>query len=160
MAPGRILGEAAHDEGSNRRVYPLRQRTRSAREDVRSQRKRRFSPERLLPHRHFVQDDSERPEIAADVGCATAEHLRREIRERATDPGELGVQFERARRNLLVDGHQFGDPEIEDLRPPVGLHHHVCALQIAVRYSPVVGVSDCVGDLQRVVQKLVGREAP
>jgi hypothetical protein len=60
--------------------------------------------------------------------------------------------------------HELGQPEVEDLDPPVPGHEHVFRLEVAVHDSLLVGGGEPVGDLDRVVHRLAhwqgGRPQP
>lgn len=97
---------------------------------------------------HFVQHDAERPDVAAPIGGCPLEEFGRQISQRA---GDAARRRGHSRRRIGSRfSHQGCDPEIQYLHPPVGGHHQIAALEIAVDDSALVRVRERVRDLYAI----------
>ena len=117
---------------------------------------RRFAVEGAVAGEHLVEDRAQREEVGAGVGGETPHLLRRHVPIRADHHAgpRLG---ERPRRRQLVAGalgaDELGDPEVEDLGPPVAGQEQVLRLEVAVDDAALVRRRQAArhrgGDLRR-----------
>ena len=136
-----------------------RERRRCLAQHRRRQLERCAAFEWLPPCDQFVQDDPERPDIAAGVSALPFEHFRRQIAERPRDDASFG-QRRGGDCGLYALRQTPGQPEIEHLQPAARGDHEVGALQIAMDDSAGVRVRDRVSELEGQVRDRREREAP
>ncbi len=104
---------------------------------------------------HLVEDAPERPDVAALVGQAVLELLRRQIRRRPDD-------LLRAREHVALTGFvpALRDPEVDQHHAALGSDEQIGRLEIAVDDPGVVRGDQRLGRLHRVLEGDVGGERP
>ena len=109
---------------------------------------------------HFMQHDPEAEDVGPMVDSLAARLLGRHVRRRAEYHAGLGLG------RCACDGagiatehsHEFGEPEVDDLRVAVVGQHHVGRLQIPVDDAFVVRAREAFGDLDGEVDGSHGRQ--
>ncbi len=148
-ASGGVLGEPAREEPLERRRHRGAQRTRQrwGRVDHRvEEREDLLGVEGRLPGRHDEEHDGQRVEVGAPVDRPARELLGRRERRRADDEARLGLHH--------AGALHAGDAEVGDLEAPVGQHHDVARLDVAVHHARRVG------RLERVAQHQAAGDDP
>ena len=160
-----LLLEASHDDGHERLLERGSQREERLRvlvDDADADLGHRLAVERKLAAEQLVQDDAERPDVAADLRGARGAHLLgRHVERRADDRRRVGERHlpDRARAKDL------GDAEIEDLQQRRSVQaardEEILRLEIAMhdpggmrldeRLARLEDVLDGVGDGQRAL---------
>ncbi len=107
-------------------------------------------------HRHFVEHDAKRPNIASRIRRLRAKQLRRHVRQRPGDrlPSRESLH---CRLGQLADTWSWRgtrEPEVEHLDPPLRCHHHIAALQIAMNEAVRMGVRERLCDLAPVSEQI------
>jgi hypothetical protein len=100
----------------------------------------------------LIHQHAEAVEIAADCRRPTGENFRRAVVQRTDNHSSSGEICSGlvARCNLL------GQAEVENLDHTIGVNHDVARLDIAMDDTPGVGVVECAGDLERIIDHPAG----
>ena len=151
--------------GRNFWIETARQFRRLIQNRVEDQR-RRFSGERLVARRHFVEHDAERKQIASRVDLVAARLFRRHVRHGAD--GFAGFRRFLRRRKLghrkRIDSRralgmrELRDPEVQNLRLITIGDEDVRRFDIAMDDAGGVGGVECVRNLRAQVERGVDRQ--
>ena len=166
----RILLEAAAQQSANRRRAspPAARPVRLALEHERQRVGDVLAPKRALAGQHLVEDDAERPDVAALVDGAARAPARDSCRPRCRGSRRACViagvvivgDVRHARRTTAAVLHRLGQTEVEHLHRAVGPHFDVRGLQVAVDDALLVRGFERFGDLSRDRQRVVERDRP
>ncbi len=154
---GRVLCEAAFDHQPERMRYGVGQWTRRLMENRPGELVLRLPGEGQLACGHFVEQHTQRPDVAAAISGLAAEQLRGHVRRRSGQLMRRSCAASRERR------HGRGiepsrNPEVHHL-DVVGLgDHHVGRLQILVQYAPIVRMRQRIGNLDPVSEHPLERQ--
>ena len=155
--PG-IFVQAPVDDALQDRRKRGRDRRGSLLENLRAQIIGRGATKRPAARGHFVEQDSQRPDVTAFVGFFPFQNFRRDIRKRA---GKSVLRFPGLiEPRGLFAGFRFGaarDAEIEHFQASAGCHDYIGGLQVAVNYAPAVSVGQRISQLQAVPLHLFER---
>lgn len=159
ITQSRIFFEAALDRAAERGGHTIGQWRRRSVEDGARQFETGCARKRPGPRRHLVQENAERPDIAAFVGRLAAQDFGRHARQRPDDQpcgrdggGRSGEIFHAVGRKTPRDA------KVEHLRPTVRRHHDVGALQVAVCHPVRVRMRQRISDLHSASPHDVDRQ--
>ncbi len=102
--------------------------------------------ERDLADQHLVEDDAERVDVGALVDAVAHRLLGGDV---------VGGAEDAAGRRHPVLLELARDPEVGQLRPPLGVDQHVLRLDVAVDDVARVGDGEAAGDLDRVGERFL-----
>jgi hypothetical protein len=104
---------------------------------------RRLATEGAPPRQHLEEHRPQREQIAPGIGLLAGRLFGRHVADRAEHCARLRMEAERrrirSRDSEAHPGKQLGEPEIEDLDPPVAGDEEVRGLQVAVNDPRSVG---------------------
>ena len=128
------------------------QRPRCFRENRRDDFRARCPFERPVSCEHFVQNDTEGKDIGGRRDVAADELLGRHVADGSHR--HAGSGLEKCGRVVAADLAQFRQPEIEDLRVPLGHDDHVFRLDVAMDHTALVRRADRRGDLRPNIEDI------
>lgn len=119
----------------------------------------RLAVERSSAPQHFVQDDAEGEHIRPVIGRLPTQQFGRQITDRPHDQVRRRPEPLAGRDRVGAWWScQLGEPEIDNLHPPIGRHQQVFRLEIAMHDPFGVGRCETARDLLRVVERLPLRQ--
>ena len=112
---------------------------------------------RQVTGEQFVEDDTQRVDVAADVEVKRIREdlLRTHIRERSDELADVGLPC-----RMRVAVGDPGNAKIQNLRLPALVHEDVARFQIAMNDAALVRVVNGVADLDHQLQPLPNGQMP
>jgi hypothetical protein len=116
----------------------------------------RGAVERPLARQHFVENRAQAENVGARVERLAPDLLRRHVSRRSHHQARFCAAVGGSHQVFRTRIHlgEFGQPEVENLQPPIFRDEQVLRLQVAVQNSFFVRCRQPVGHLHGIVKRL------